>query len=116
MLMADDGSRRVPRRAALGGAGPARQGTAARRTGHRVDRCVADAPAGSGLEVPEELGGAGASFAEVAVIFEEMGRAASADRLPRHRRPGVGALELRLQPSDYSRRGCWRGIAADGCA
>ncbi len=32
-----------------------------------------------GLEVPEEFGGAGASFAEVAVICEEMGRAASAN-------------------------------------
>ena len=32
-----------------------------------------------GLEVPEEFGGAGATFAEVAVICEEMGRAASAN-------------------------------------
>src|SRR6476661_5305811 len=30
-----------------------------------------------GLEVPDEFGGAGATFAEVAVICEEMGRAAS---------------------------------------
>ena len=30
-----------------------------------------------GLEVPDELGGSGATFAEVAVICEEMGRAAS---------------------------------------
>ncbi len=32
----------------------------------------------AGLEVPEHLGGSGATFAEVAVICEEMGRAASA--------------------------------------
>ena len=32
-----------------------------------------------GLDVPEEFGGAGATFAEVAVICEEMGRAASAN-------------------------------------
>ena len=32
-----------------------------------------------GLEVPEAFGGAGATFAEVAVICEEMGRAASAN-------------------------------------
>ena len=32
-----------------------------------------------GLEVPEEFGGAGVTFAEVAVICEEMGRAASAN-------------------------------------
>jgi alkylation response protein AidB-like acyl-CoA dehydrogenase len=32
----------------------------------------------TGLEVPEDLGGAGASFAEVAVVLEELGRAATA--------------------------------------
>ena len=32
-----------------------------------------------GLEVPEQFGGAGATFAEVAVICQEMGRAASAN-------------------------------------
>jgi len=32
-----------------------------------------------GLEVPEQFGGAGATFAETAVICEEMGRAASAN-------------------------------------
>jgi alkylation response protein AidB-like acyl-CoA dehydrogenase len=32
-----------------------------------------------GLEIPEEFGGAGATFAEVAIICEEMGRAASAN-------------------------------------
>ncbi|MCU1351701.1 MAG: acyl-CoA dehydrogenase domain protein, partial [Acidimicrobiales bacterium] len=31
-----------------------------------------------GLEVPDALGGAGASFAETAVVLEEMGRAATA--------------------------------------
>ncbi|WP_165607681.1 acyl-CoA dehydrogenase family protein, partial [Mycolicibacter heraklionensis] len=30
-----------------------------------------------GLEVPEKLGGSGASFAEVAVICQELGRAAA---------------------------------------
>ncbi len=32
-----------------------------------------------GLEVPEQFGGAGATFAETAVVCEEMGRAASAN-------------------------------------
>jgi alkylation response protein AidB-like acyl-CoA dehydrogenase len=35
----------------------------------------------TGLEVPDDLGGAGATFGEVAVICEEMGSAASAKHL-----------------------------------
>ena len=51
-----------------------------------------------GLEVPEALDGAGATFAEVAVVLEEMGRAA---RRPVSRRASCsasGALEL-LEPN-----------------
>ena len=33
-----------------------------------------------GLEVPDELGGAGATFVETAIVLEEMGRAAAANR------------------------------------
>ena len=51
---------------------PARQGPA------RVDWPVLAEAGWVGLEVPERLGGAGATFAEVAVICEELGRAASA--------------------------------------
>ena len=52
-----------------------------------------------GLEVPEQLGGAGVTFAEVAVICEEMGRAASANSYLGSAVLAVGTLNA-LQPSD----------------
>lgn len=52
-----------------------------------------------GLEVPEEFGGSGATFAEVAVICEEMGRAASATSYLGSAVLAVGALKA-LQRSD----------------
>jgi alkylation response protein AidB-like acyl-CoA dehydrogenase len=52
-----------------------------------------------GLEVPEEFGGAGATFAEVAVICEEMGRAASANSYLGGAVLAVGTLKA-LQPSE----------------
>jgi alkylation response protein AidB-like acyl-CoA dehydrogenase len=52
-----------------------------------------------GLEVPEPFGGAGATFAEVAVICEEMGRAASATNYLGSAVLAVGTLKA-LQPSD----------------
>jgi alkylation response protein AidB-like acyl-CoA dehydrogenase len=52
-----------------------------------------------GLEVPEQFGGAGATFAEAAVICEEMGRAASATSYLGSAVLAVGALKA-LQPSD----------------
>jgi alkylation response protein AidB-like acyl-CoA dehydrogenase len=52
-----------------------------------------------GLEVPEQFGGAGVTFAEVAVICEEMGRAASANSYLGSAVLTVGALKA-LQPSD----------------
>jgi alkylation response protein AidB-like acyl-CoA dehydrogenase len=51
-----------------------------------------------GLEVPEALDGAGATFAEVAVILEEMGRAAARSPYLGSVVLGVGALTL-LEPS-----------------
>ncbi|MGE2722280.1 acyl-CoA dehydrogenase family protein [Mycolicibacterium celeriflavum] len=51
-----------------------------------------------GLEVPEEFGGAGASFAEVAVICQEIGRAASATSFLGGAVLAVGALNA-VQPS-----------------
>lgn len=51
-----------------------------------------------GLEVPDELGGAGATFAEVAVICEEMGRAASTASYLGSAVLAVGTLNA-LQPS-----------------
>lgn len=51
-----------------------------------------------GLEVPEEFGGAGASFAETAVVCEELGRAASATSFLGGAVLAVGALNT-LQPS-----------------
>ncbi|MGZ6779814.1 MAG: acyl-CoA dehydrogenase family protein [Mycobacterium sp.] len=56
-----------------------------------------------GLEVPEEFGGAGATFAEVAVICEEIGRAASATSYLGSAVLAVGALKA-LQPSDIRDR------------
>lgn len=64
-----------------------------------------------GLEVPEDCDGAGASFAEVAVVLEEMGRAAASS-------PflgvclGVGALRA-VQPSDGVRDVLRRVAAGD---
>jgi alkylation response protein AidB-like acyl-CoA dehydrogenase len=51
-----------------------------------------------GLEVPEQFGGAGATFAEVAVICEEMGRAASTNRYLGSAVLAIGTLKA-LQPS-----------------
>jgi alkylation response protein AidB-like acyl-CoA dehydrogenase len=52
-----------------------------------------------GLEVPDEFGGAGATFSEVAVVCEEMGRAASATSYLGSAVLAVGTLKA-LQPSD----------------
>ncbi|MFL6087147.1 MAG: acyl-CoA dehydrogenase family protein [Mycobacterium sp.] len=57
----------------------------------------------TGLEVPEALGGAGATFAETAVICEEMGRAASATSYLGSAVLAVGTLKA-LQPSDIRDR------------
>ena len=51
-----------------------------------------------GLEVPEQFGGAGATFAETAVICEEMGRAASTNSYLGSAVLAVGTLNA-LQPS-----------------
>ena len=68
---------------------------------------VADA-GWTGLEVPEELDGAGATFAEVAVVLHELGRAASSASLL-GTVIGVGAL-LEVAPS-AERDGLLRRIA-----
>jgi alkylation response protein AidB-like acyl-CoA dehydrogenase len=52
-----------------------------------------------GLEVPEQFGGAGATFAEVAVVCQEMGRATSTTSYLGSAVLGVGTLKA-LQPSD----------------
>jgi alkylation response protein AidB-like acyl-CoA dehydrogenase len=52
-----------------------------------------------GLEVPEQFGGAGATFAETSVVCEEMGRAASATSYLGGAVLAVGTLNA-LQPSD----------------
>lgn len=48
----------------------------------------------TGMEVPEALGGAGATFAETAVVLEELGRAAAATPYLGAVALGVGALNL----------------------
>ena len=53
-----------------------------------------------GLEVPEARGGAGATFAEVAVVLEELGRAATASAYLGSVVLGVGALTL-LEPTAH---------------
>jgi alkylation response protein AidB-like acyl-CoA dehydrogenase len=52
-----------------------------------------------GLEVPEQFGGAGVTFAEAAVICEEMGRAASANSYLGSAVLAIGTLKA-LQPSE----------------
>jgi alkylation response protein AidB-like acyl-CoA dehydrogenase len=52
-----------------------------------------------GLEVPEHFGGAGATFAEVAVVCEEIGRAASANHYLGSAVLAIGTLNV-LQPSE----------------
>lgn len=64
----------------------------------------------AGLEVPEQFGGAGASFAEVAVVCEEIGRAASATSFLGSAVLAVGALNT-LQPND-TREGLLTGVAS----
>jgi alkylation response protein AidB-like acyl-CoA dehydrogenase len=56
-----------------------------------------------GLEVPEQFGGAGATFAEVGVVCEEMGRAASSSSYLGSAVLAVGLLKA-LQPSDIRDR------------
>jgi alkylation response protein AidB-like acyl-CoA dehydrogenase len=64
----------------------------------RVDWGLLAASGWLGLEVPEALEGAGATFAEVAVILEEMGRAATGSPYLGSVVLGVGALGF-LEPS-----------------
>ncbi len=52
-----------------------------------------------GLDVPDELGGAGATFREVAVVCEEIGRAAGATNYMGSAVLAIGALKA-LQPSE----------------
>ena len=66
-----------------------------------------------GLEVPAPLGGAGATFAEVAVVLEEMGRAATPGPFLGTVALGVGALGL-AAPCDA--RGALLGAVASGDA
>lgn len=57
----------------------------------------------TGLEVAEDLGGDGATFGEVAIVCEEMGRAASANSYLGSAVLAVGVLNA-LQPSDIRDR------------
>jgi alkylation response protein AidB-like acyl-CoA dehydrogenase len=63
-----------------------------------------------GLEVPEALGGAGATFAEAAVVLEEMGRAAATSGYLGTVVLGAGAL-LALEPAP-ARNDLLRAVAA----
>lgn len=64
----------------------------------------------AGLEVPEALDGSGATFAEVAVVLEEMGRAAACSPYVGAAVLAVGALNL-LEP-EPGRDELLRGIAS----
>lgn len=68
-----------------------------------VDWTVLSEAGWTGLEVAEDLGGAGATFAETAVICEEMGRAASANNYLGSAVLAVGVLNA-LQPNDIRDR------------
>jgi alkylation response protein AidB-like acyl-CoA dehydrogenase len=63
-----------------------------------------------GLEVPEEYGGAGATFAETAVVCEEIGRAASANSYLGSAVLAVATLNT-LQPSE-TRAGLLADVAS----
>jgi alkylation response protein AidB-like acyl-CoA dehydrogenase len=67
--------------------------------GRAVDWSVLVDAGWVGLEVPEQFGGAGVTFAEVAVVCEEMGRAASANSYLGSAVLAIGTLNA-LQPSD----------------
>jgi alkylation response protein AidB-like acyl-CoA dehydrogenase len=68
----------------------------------------------AGLEVPEDLGGAGATFAEAAVVLQEMGRAAACGPYLGPIVLGPGTLS-RLESSP-GRDGLLRAVASDGLA
>jgi alkylation response protein AidB-like acyl-CoA dehydrogenase len=53
-----------------------------------------------GLEVPDEMGGAGATFSEVAIILDEMGRAVTRSAYLGSAVLGVGTL-ISLQPNRF---------------
>ncbi|HEY6531636.1 MAG TPA: acyl-CoA dehydrogenase family protein [Acidimicrobiales bacterium] len=78
----------------------ARQGDGAASTNPSAVDWALLADAGwLGLEVPERLGGAGASFAEVGVVLEELGRAVTLSPYLGTVVLGVGAL-LAVEPRD----------------
>lgn len=66
-----------------------------------------------GLDAPEEAGGAGATFAEVAVICEELGRAAAATGFLGGAVLAIGALDA-VQPNT-SRDALLRDVVAGSC-
>jgi alkylation response protein AidB-like acyl-CoA dehydrogenase len=74
-----------------------------------VDPAVLAGTGWLGLEVPDDLGGAGATFAETAVVLEELGRAAASS-------PMLGAVlavgALRLVEPSPARDELLAGIAA----
>lgn len=72
--------------------------SAAGEHGREVEWSVLAHAGWCGLEVPDELGGAGATFAEVAIILEEIGRAAALTSYLGGVVLAVGALNA-LQPS-----------------
>ncbi|HUM00461.1 MAG TPA: acyl-CoA dehydrogenase family protein, partial [Mycobacterium sp.] len=63
-----------------------------------VDWAVLTEAGWVGLEVPDEFGGAGATFREVAIVCEEMGRAATSSNYLGSAVLAIGALKA-LQPS-----------------
>jgi alkylation response protein AidB-like acyl-CoA dehydrogenase len=66
----------------------------------QVDRRLLAEAGWLGLEVPEALGGAGATFAEVAVVLGEMGRAAACGAYLGAGVLGVGTLNLLAPNAD----------------
>ncbi len=81
-------------------------------TANEVDWGLVVQSGWSGLEVSEALDGSGATFAEVGVILEELGRAGAASPFLGTVVLGVGALE-RVEPGEGRDR-LLRGIADGG--
>ncbi len=75
-----------------------------------LDRSELAASGWLGLEVPDSLGGAGATFAEAAVVLEELGRASAGSAFVGSAVLGAGVLDL-VEPS-AERDGVLAGIAA----
>ncbi|HUJ64708.1 MAG TPA: acyl-CoA dehydrogenase family protein [Acidimicrobiales bacterium] len=93
------GDLRAVARDLLAGSGPLENGGDPRAS---LDGELLAASGWSGLEVPEDMGGSGATFAEVAIVLQEMGHSGSLSSSLGSVVLGVGTLNL-LEPDEARR-------------